>query len=38
MFAVGANATALLNAAIAEPQTVLVGIVQAQNLLFADGH
>ena len=34
----GADATALLHAVTAEPQTVLVGIVQAQNLVFADIH
>ena len=34
----GAEATALLHAVTAEPQTVLVGIVQAHNLVFADVH
>jgi hypothetical protein len=34
----GADATALLQAVTAEPQAVLVGIVQAQNLVFADAH
>lgn len=34
----GADATALLQAVTAEPQTVLVGIGQAQNLVFMDVH
>jgi hypothetical protein len=34
----GAAATALLHSVTAEPQTVLVGIAQAQNLVFADLH
>ena len=34
----GANATALLHAVTAEPQTVLVGIAQAHDLVFADVH
>jgi hypothetical protein len=34
----GANATALLQAVTSNPQTVLVGIAQAHNLVLADVH